>query len=558
MHTILGIGGSDHDFSASIIRNGKIEVAIEDERITRIKHGSKSWDSEPTKPSIDYCLSSLGMSITDVDYIYSNLHMVKRVDDLRLNNVKKLSHHLTHASSAYFTSVFDNSTLVVIDGAGNRVSTDGNRQDLETISIGYARNNSLKIELTQTGNRYITSRAWLYKLNNSIGAFYDIITESLGFGELADGKTMGLAPYGDQSLVEPLREFVKISNTGNFTYDPYGGIWDWLTEAITNHKNAFQIRANIAKAAQVIFEEAVFSVCNHAYKVNPSPNLCYSGGCALNSVANAKIKENTPFEFLHVFPAPSDNGTAIGAALYGYHVEMGYKKASLKIDGLGKMAYTGRLYSEEEILQQLHSYPVHFRKIDDDFETVASLLHQGNVIGWFKGGSEFGPRSLGNRSILADPSKSWMRNHINLNVKNRETFRPFAPIVLADRATTYFEIDEPSPFMLNVFKVKRPFQMKLPAITHVDYTARVQTLDRLTNPDLYSLIEKFESISGFPILLNTSFNRQGEPIVETPKDALECFLSTNIDILILGGYMVEKHTPWADVSHEVKREIFED
>lgn len=558
MEAILGIGGSDHDFSAAIIKNGELKIAIEDERISRIKHGSKSWDSSPTKPSIRYCLDHLGLQLKDIQHIYSNLHLVKRVDDLQLPHVKKLSHHLTHAASSYFTSYFDHSSLVVIDGAGNRVASDGNRQDLETISIGNAQKNKFDLNLMQSGNRYITSRAWLYKLTNSIGAFYDIITESIGFGELADGKTMGLSSYGDDSLLNDLKDFVKINKNGKFEYNPYDGIWDWLVSSIANSKNQFQIRANIARAAQIIFEEAVFNVMNQAYKAFPSPNLSYAGGCALNSVANAKIKEKTPFENIYIFPAPSDSGTSVGAALYGYHVDLGHKKRQYQIEGLGKIAYTGIKYTEDQILKELSRHPVHYRKLENKSETVAWMLFQGKVIAWFNGRSEFGPRALGNRSILADPTKSWMRDHINLQVKNRETFRPFAPVVIAEKADRYFDINQASPFMLNIVKVHSKYRNKLPAVTHVDGTARVQTLDYTTNPELYNLIKKFGEISGIPILLNTSFNTQGEPIVESPGDALQCFLNTNIDVLILGDYIVEKHTPWASVKHSLRRDIYED
>ncbi|MEM6516563.1 MAG: carbamoyltransferase C-terminal domain-containing protein [Bacteroidota bacterium] len=548
MSTILGIGGSDHDFSAAIIKDGKLQIAVEDERLTRIKHASKKWDSSPTKPSIDYCFEKLQIDLSHIDGIYSNLHLVKRVDDLKLPNVKKISHHLSHAASSYFTSYFDTSSLVVIDGAGNRVQDDGNRQDLETISIGYANGNKLDLELTQTGNRFISTRAWLYKLTNSIGAFYNIITEAIGFSELADGKTMGLSSYGSDRLVHELKDFVAISRTGGFEYDPYGGIWDWLVNKISNSKNKFQIRADIARAGQEIFEEAVFSVLKFAHKRNPSENLSYSGGCALNSVANAKIPEKTPFENVHIFSAPSDSGTSVGAALYGYYCDMGFAWKKHKVEGLGKIAYTGRTYNEENILTALDKYPVHYRKLDKKSETIAKYIWQGKVIGWFQSGSEFGPRALGNRSILADPTKFWIRDHINLKVKKRETFRPFAPVVILNKAKKFFELNGPSPMMLNVVKVKPPYDDLLPAITHVDGTARIQTLDEMTNPPLYELIREFEKLSGFPILLNTSFNIQGEPIVETPENAIASFLETNIDILVLENYVVEKHTPWAEIN----------
>lgn len=543
---ILGIGGSDHDFSAVILDNGKVVVAIEDERVTGIKHGRGKWYSIPTQPSLYYCLEEAELEIGSMDYIFSNLHLEKYAYSQKIENIHSISHHLSHAAGAFFPSPFSEAAVVVIDGAGSRVSETPSEVELETISFGVGKNNKVDIEVIQTGKRKIATCFWRYMTSNSIGSFYEAVTEAIGFGSYGAGKTMGLASYGDSSLYEEMMEFVEILPEGRFHFDPYSGFFDWILSKLNGSKNSFKIRAMLAAAAQRIFEEAILNTMKYIYRCNKLDYLCYSGGCALNSVANTRILKETPFKQLFIYPATADNGTAIGAAYYGYYHILDNPREPQNPTEIGSIVYTGKEYPEVEILEVLNNHPVFFYRPENLYDDVAWRLYNQEVIGWFQGRSEIGPRALGNRSILADPTFSQMRDYINLKIKYRETFRPLAPVVIEEEAKEYFELDQPSPFMLLVAPVKKEYRRKLAAVTHIDGTSRLQTVNIRTNERLHKLLAFFKRLRGHPILLNTSFNVQGQPIVETPEQALKCFLETELNTLVLGDYIVEKHTPWAN------------
>lgn len=544
---ILGIGGSDHEFSAALLHNGKIITAIEDERITRIKHGKGKWYSIPTLPSVMYCLGTNNIDLDSVDYVFANYHLEKRALSQKLKNLKIISHHLSHASCAFYPSRFENATILIIDGAGSRLTYNISEVELETISAGYGHGNQVNIAVVQSGKREIATCYWRYMTSNSIGSFYEAVTEAIGFGSYGGGKTMGLAAYGDTSIINEMLKFVSILPEGNFVFDPYTGFFDWIIDKIKKSKNPFMIRANLAYAAQYILEKGVINTINFVYKKHQNENLCYGGGCALNTVANSKIIEKTQFRRIFIHPATADNGTAIGAAYYGHYHYLNNKR-NIKTNTPLKyrnIAYIGKGYSNEEIIEALNNFPVYFYRPEKLFEEVSLRLANNKIIGWFQGRSEIGPRALGNRSILANPTSPRMKDYINIKVKHRETFRPLAPVVLEEDVDKYFEFSGSSPFMLLVAKVKNEFREKFPAITHIDGTARLQTVNKYENMLLYDLLHYYKKISGHSVLLNTSFNIQGQPIVETPDQAIQSFLNMNLDLLVIGDYIAEKHTPWA-------------
>lgn len=542
---VLGIGGSSHDFSATLLENGKIITAIEDERICRIKHGDKNWHSTPTKSSVEYCLQANNVGISEISHIFCNNDLELSRDYLPEHIVKHIPHHLAHASSAFYPSHFNEASILVIDGHGGPVSTTSDNFNLETISMGAGHGEKIELSCFQSGKKKLSAGTWHYLTENSLGSFYKVITDGIGFGMRGQGKTMGLAPYGDLSFLEELEEFVNIEKDGRFVFDPYSGIYDWIVKKLSSCKNKFQVRANIAAAAQKIFEDTIVLLANICYKKTGIKYLCYSGGCALNGVANYRIRKETPFEDVFIFPAAGDNGLSVGCAYYGYHHVLGHKRNMTPQSQIGKIAYCGKNYSQSECNEALNDFSVYYKLSKEPVKELRDHLLNKEVVALFQGRSEIGPRALGNRSIIADPRTSALRDHINLNIKHRESFRPLAPIVPVEAANDYFEIDMPTPFMLNIATVKKPYQNALAGICHVDGTARLQTIDKKTNPFLHELLYAYGEVSGFPILINTSFNSKGEPIVETPRDAINCFLNLDINILLLGDFVVEKHTPYA-------------
>jgi carbamoyltransferase len=541
---VLGLGGSDHDFSAAIVQDGSIRIAIEDERVQRIKRARTDWHAHPARDATAYCLDAADIGADELVGIFCCDDLDRPTSWMDWSRVTFVNHHTAHAAASFFMSTHERSALLVVDGHGSPLLERATGDEVETISIGCADQQSLAVQTMQTGIRKRTSSTWQYATDNSIGWFYEIVTMALGFGRTGQGKTMGLAAYGTPSLLDSMSTFVEIPPDGRFQFDPYGGIWDWLTETLAGRPSAMQLRADLAHAAQEIFVDAIVAAALEAHRRCPSPILSFGGGCALNTLANSMILERTPFEHVSVFPAAGDNGLSVGAAFYGAHVLLGQPRRADAPDWRGRAVYTGRDYTSEEIDAALETAPVAASRPLDLAQDTAHALLDGETVAVCRGRSEIGPRALGNRSLLALPTTARMRDHINLSIKERESFRPLAPIVPIEHVTTYFEGVEESPYMLLVAQVRDEYRECLAAVTHVDGTARVQTVRSADNPFLHRLLGLVGDATGVPVLLNTSLNFRGKPIVETPRDALELFTQRPIDMLVLDDRVVRKHTPW--------------
>jgi carbamoyltransferase len=556
---ILGISAYYHDSAACLFRNGTLLGAAEEERFTGIK-GDKSF---PNK-TIDWLLKSNGIEISEVSIVcwYENPDLKRNrvLKTFRRNPIKNwkriikhftwgsfpklwkilneeigffgkihiVDHHLSHASLAYFTSYFEECNIVTVDGVGEH----------ETITISKASQNK------------ITKLASI-NYPHSLGLFYSAFTAYLGFKpNEGEYKLMGLAAYGDPDIYKERIKKTIAFKEGELYVDMKYFSWDYSDEIMFNANLCELLEISpristdplddqykhIAAAVQKIYEEILFDVLNHSYELNRSSNLCLGGGCAYNGVANAGIQKNTPYKKVWIPLSPSDSGSAIGACLHYINVEKGQKrKGSFE-------AYQGPSFGINEIRSSILRYG---NKIDwEHMETAAlikksaNLLNEGNVLGWFQGKMEFGARALGNRSILASPIFPGMQDRINSVIKKRELFRPFAPSVSFDKADLYFELDSPVPYMNMVVKVKPGWN--LPAITHVDGTARVQTVTSFENPRYHRLLKEMEELSGYPILLNTSFNFKDQAITLYPDDAIIRFLDSEMDYLVLGNFFVSK------------------
>lgn len=543
---ILGLGGSDHDFCAAIVCDGELLVAIEDERINLIKHGQGAWHSEPCRLAVQYCLETVGVSLDEIDHIYANTALEARAFDWLSRPTTNISHHFAHAASSFLTSPYDEATLLVVDGAGSRLSATNGKEIRESVSMGYGNITIMELQPVLTGERNLAVCNWRYSLTNSLGHFYRAVTDAIGFGHMGAGKTMGLASFGDDALLGDMKNFVEVADDGSFSFDVYGGFYEWLTTMVQGSANGFMIRAQLASAAQSIFESTMLALAKRARAEQSSSVLCLSGGCALNTVANTKICAEAGFEEVFVPPACGDAGTAVGTALWGYKNEYDSGKMGNSRPRAQRVAFGGRRYSQEEIVKALDKFPVYWHKPSDVTEYMVDQLSAGKVFALFQGGSESGQRALGHRSIIADPSSSNMRDYINLHVKFRETFRPVAPVVPESLAEEYFDIFQPSPFMSFIGKVREEHRASLGAVTHVDGTARLQTVAKDFDEFLHSLLLAYGSNVRPPVLINTSFNIQGQPIVESPEDAIKAFCDTSIDLLYLDGFIAEKHTPWAN------------
>lgn len=467
---------------------------------------------------------------------------------------QEINHHLAHAASAFYGSGFKKSAVLVMDGYG--LSLDGK---YNSTSIWIGEGSLIEPIFVNSEEDFPTQ---------SLGYFYSGSTYFLGFGKLESGKTMGLAPYGKISdIYFWLKKYIHSNQDGTYIIDPIflralrhlsGGtrlskikkmtpdlekmmanISIVLGEARKKDDEICERDKNFAWAVQKILEEIILGLAKRIKALTKSTNLCLSGGVALNSVANGKLIESKLFSNIFIQPAAGDDGQALGKLLYmlnnKYKINRKYKM---------EHAYTGPKYTIEETENALKIYKdkIIYRKLKtpDLLKETAAEIASKKVVGWFQGGSEIGPRALGHRSILADPRPSWMRDHINLQVKHREWFRPFAPSVLEEKTNDYFELNCKSPFMLLVGKVKLNKQQIVPSITHVDGTARIQTVSKKLNGKYYDLIKEFERQTGVPLVLNTSFNNAGEPIVETPEDAIKAFLAMNIDTLVLEDFIVNK------------------
>jgi carbamoyltransferase len=564
MH-ILGISCFYHDAAAALVRDGQLIAAAEEERFSRRKHDF-GWPAG----AIAYCLREAGITINDVDHVVfyekpilkferilscyistwpmSYIAFAKALplwlkDRLWLkDHIQKqlgtdheilfAEHHMSHAASAFLVSPFEEATVLTLDGVGEWTTT----------TMGWGRGS--EIQLTRE-----------IRFPHSLGLFYSAITAYLGFEvNDAEWKVMGLAPYGKSTLVEPCRQLIRTQPDGSFALNMRYFAHHYSAQRMFNRRfeqlfgqpqrvpeaEIGEFHQDIARSGQHVFEEVAVNLARAAHELHPSDNLCLAGGCALNTVANWKIMEQTPFKRLFVQPAAGDSGGAVGAAFYIYNTVLGNPREFTLRD-----VYLGPAFDEAEMETALRAAgtQVRWEKLPrvELLQRTAAVLRDDKVIGWFQGRMEFGPRALGCRSILANPMNPEMKKIVNSKIKFREYFRPFAPAVLRERADEFFEMNgQESPFMLLVPPVRADKRAVIPAVTHADGTGRVQTVVRETNEKFYELIQQFAGLTGVPVLLNTSFNVRGEPIVCTPQDAVNCFLKTGLDYLVLGNILIRK------------------
>jgi len=579
MANILGLNAYHGDASAALVKDGILAAAIEEERLSRLKHCA-GFPAMAARAA----LGQAGIGPEDLDHVgvsrdpRANLHkkilcavrrpgFVGRVRD-RLVNLGKIrgvretladalgvrrlraqmhsvGHHRSHIASAFYVSPFEEAACLSIDGFGDFVSTMravGRDRDIQVLDeIGFP---------------------------HSVGIFYTAITQHLGFHKYGEEwKLMGLAPYGKPVYVAKLRQLITPRPEGRFELDlsyflhALTGVETTWADGIPSVGTLYSPRltdllgpprdphstdyygkwADIAASAQVVYEEILFHVLQDLWHRTRVSRLALAGGCALNSVANGKIQEKTPFRELFIQPAAADDGTAVGAAFHVQHALLREPRRFVM-----ESAYTGPAYDDRAVEKAIERArgngwdpTVDVRRLDDDqlFHVVAGALSAGKVVGWFQGAMEFGPRALGNRSIVADPRRADMKDVLNQRIKHRETYRPFAPSVLEERVGDYFERSEPAPFMLTVYRVRTDQQGRIPAVTHVDGSGRLQTVSRRQNPRYHALISEFERQTGVGLVLNTSFNEH-EPIVASPEDALACYVKTRMDVLALGNWVL--------------------
>ncbi|HVM94253.1 MAG TPA: carbamoyltransferase C-terminal domain-containing protein [Terriglobales bacterium] len=572
---ILGLNMFHADASAAILDDGKILFAIAEERLNRQKH----YGGFPAL-AVKACLDAAGAKLTDVQHVAvgqdSDAHLARKVQyalanpakilnfikmrerkesmrdvrallaqalDLDANELKfkehHVEHHMAHIASSYYCSPWEMAAGFSYDGSGDFVSTMLARCEGHNIDV--------------------LERVFL---PHSLGSFYTMICDFIGYRKYGDeGKVMGLAPYGKDTYVDEIRKIAPLKN-GSFQLDlsyfrPLGSdqgmqVLPDGTVRLARHfsdkmekifgpprePNAeiTQRDMDLAYAMQHCFEEVFFHSLNTLHKRVPEENLAMAGGCALNSVANGKIFSRTPFRSTWIQPAAGDEGLAIGAALHTYHAILQQPRQEQM-----NHAYLGSEYSESEIESSLRNARVKYQRMDRQplLDAVAGEMTKGNVVGWFQGRMEWGPRALGNRSIVAHPGLPGMKDVLNARIKHREWFRPFAPAILAEAQHEYFEHTHPSPYMLHVYKVRSDKRKSLSAVNHVDDTGRLQTVKREENSLYYDLIKAFEKQTGIPVILNTSFN-ENEPIVRTPQEAIDCFQRTKMDVLAIGPWIARK------------------
>ena len=569
---VLGLNTYDHDVSACLLRDGEIAYAIAKERITREKHASGFY-----KDVIDYCLNAEGITLDDVDLVVRNCYIlpVPEMEDRLLyqdmpgflpeyeradakshpyfhtksDKVVSISHHLAHAYSAFAVSPFEDGVVMIVDGVGSYRS-DVNESFPESDAASPLARESESYYKFSGSNLECLKKVWM---EPDRGFFSDEFYNMPGLGALYSrastyifgdwnkcGELMGLAPYGRHGNVASLMQIkdntLTVPRWTSELNKPY--IMDtgqkWETSPLMKHWE------DLAWRVQDDTEKVLLARAAWLRETTGAKNLCIAGGVALNCVANGRVARESGFENVWIQPAAGDDGIAIGCAYYGW-VEILKQRRNFVMDH----AYVGRRYSDDEITQAISKPLVRIQttqvKSDNIARDTAKLLADQKVIGWFQDRSEFGPRALGNRSLIADPRKPEMKDILNSRVKHRQPFRPFAPIVLHERAKEVFEGEEDSPFMLIAKNVRPEWRDKIPAIVHVDGTARVQTVREATNPALYRLLKEFDALTGVPVLINTSFNVKGEPIIETPRDAVICFLTTGIDHLVMHDMLVSKN-----------------
>lgn len=560
---ILGVNSVYHESSASILKDGKLIAAVEEERLNRKKHGKELRLDNPNElplRSIEYCLKQAGITLKEVSHIGFSINPERRLSTYLIKDMVEegnwgseegerffyentlkvekqfrdmgfqgefhfIDHHLCHGASSFFPSPFNEATVVVFDGIGETATT----------LSAYGKGHELKcIEEN------------LYP--SSLGFLWEKMSEYLGFSEYDACKVMGLAAYGDidDYYIEAMRKILRNEGTGKFIVDGnimrfrYKQDFSKLEEVFQTARRLpsdplMDTHKKIARALQKVTEDVILNIVSDAYEKTGCRNLCLAGGVALNCVANRKILDSGLFDNLYIIPAPHDGGTSLGAAYMIWHALL----SNTKRDRV-EHAYWGPEYTDQEIEAALRKNELNYEIVPEIERKVAELIKEGNIVGWFQGAMELGPRALGNRSLLADPRYREMRERLNRVVKNREDFRPFAPSVLEEEATRFFEIPfltNASDFMLVTYPAKEEVQHLIPAVIHVDGTSRIQIVKKKTNPRYYSLIQHFYRLTGIPMVLNTSFNDR-EPIVCSPEDAIHTFLRANIDYLAIGNYLV--------------------
>ncbi len=575
---ILGLNSFHADASAALLRDGELVAAVAEERLNRVKH----FAGFPAL-AIREVLDLAGIGIEEVDHVginkdskanllaklgfaLQNLGRISRMARQRLEyrakaasapqllcealgvrpealraQVHHVEHHLCHAASCFLVSEFDRAAILSVDGFGDFAST-----------------------LTARGEGTAIMPLQRTLFPHSLGILYTMVCQFIGYDQYGDeGKVMGLAPYGEPIYENFFNRLVRCKPGGrveldldyflhhtegvDYSFDEHGrptvaplysaAMGRAFGPARRRHAALTDRDKNLAASLQQALEKAYFHILNHLYEQTRCENLCLAGGVALNSVANGKVLTHTPFRRLYIQPAAGDDGTALGVALHIQHCVLGRPRRFVM-----DHAYTGRAFSDSEIRAVLsHAEGVTAHRLEDDtlYEETARAIARGEVVGWFQGAMEWGPRALGNRSIVAHPGLPHMKDVLNARIKHREWFRPFAPSVLAERVGDYFEETHPSPFMLLVSRTRPEVRAALCAVNHVDNTGRVQTVSRSQNPRYHALIRAFERETGLPVLLNTSFN-ENEPVVCTPAEALACFLRTRMDLLVLGNWVVRR------------------
>ncbi len=593
MTSVLGISAFYHDSAAAIIIDGEIIAAAQEERFTR-----KKYDASYPKNAINYVLKEAGLKLNDIDHVvfyekpflkferlletyvgfspsgFKSFSMsmplwlseklfqkkmlfdALKEQDNNFNDIKKINfseHHLSHAASAFFSSPYDEAIILTLDGVGEWATT--------TVSLGKSNKINILKEI---------------HFPHSLGLLYSAFTYFLGFKvNSGEYKVMGLAPYGEPKFKDIiLDKLIDVKEDGSFRLN-----MDYFNYAtglnMTNNKFAklfnmkrrepenelSKIHMDMAASIQAATEEIVLKITRFLFKEFKLSNLCMAGGVALNCVANGKILKEGLFKNIWIQPASGDAGGALGAAQAFYYQELDNKRTILKTDSM-KGSYLGPQFTDDQVDNELNRCGANYKKLTSDqiIEDTAKALSEEKAIGWFQGRMEFGPRSLGNRSIIADSRSEKMQKNLNLKVKYRESFRPFAPAVLFEKVSDWFEINSESPYMLLVADVKKlkQFQMTneqknlfgidklnvkrstIPSVTHVDYSARIQTVHKETNPMFHKLIEEFERITKHPVLVNTSFNVRGEPIVCSATDAFNCFMGTDLDVLVCNNFILYK------------------
>jgi carbamoyltransferase len=586
MSRILGLSFHYHDSAAALVEDGVVIAAAEEERFTRIKH-------DPTFPdeAIDFCLRHAGITMADVEAVafyekplvkferlitqhvehfprsFKTFHMampswlgeklhVRKLLRKRWNytgDVYFMEHHLSHAAGAFYPSPFEEAAILTVDGVG----------EWTTAALGVGRGN--KLDLTHE-----------IRFPHSLGLLYSTITAYLGFSvNNSEYKVMGLSAYGEKDPARnpyfaKLRQVIDLKPDGSFRLDlsyftfefadrmPSKKLCALLGGSVRLESDPVTERhQHIAAAVQLVTEEAMIAMLRNLRARTGLDNVVLSGGVALNSVLNGKILSHTDFKDVWIQPAAGDAGSSLGAALYLHHAILGEARVvgsstETELSPLG--ARLGPSFTSAEVGQFLRSRDIahhHLSTREAVVEQTARLIAEGRVVGWFQGRMEWGPRALGGRSILANPADEAMRDKLNLKVKHREAFRPFAPSVCAEDAATYFECDDPLPlpadYMLMVYPVRPPWRAKLPAVTHVDGTGRVQTVRQHTDPLYHALIKAVGLKTGIPMVVNTSFNIRGEPVVCTPEQAYRCMMGTGIDCLVMEDFLIWRHENPVDI-----------